>query len=75
MLTNIDIYVINKVREMRNTKNISQVTLANELGISPGFIGKIESNKYRSHYNINHLNSLAKIFKCSPKDFLPEGPL
>lgn len=75
MLTKIDNYVINKVREMRIAQKMSQVTLANELGISPGFIGKIESNKYSSHYNINHLNSLAKILKCSPQEFLPERPL
>ncbi len=60
---------------MRLEKNISQVALANELDMSPGFIGKIESRKYPSHYNIKHLNNLAKILGCSPKDFLPDNPL
>ena len=26
-------------------------------------------------FNISHLNEIAKILKCSPKDFLPEDPL
>lgn len=29
----------------------------------------------RAKYNINHLNDLAKIFKCSPKDFVAKNPL
>lgn len=74
MNSKIDTYVINKVREMRLEKNISQVDLANELGMSPGFIGKVESSKYPSHYNIKHLNQLAKILGCSPQDFLPKKP-
>lgn len=75
MRKTIDQYVINKVREKRIEKNISQLELANELGLSVGFIGKIESEKYPSHYNIKHLNKLAIILKCSPKDFLPDKPL
>jgi transcriptional regulator with XRE-family HTH domain len=75
MKTKIDLYVINKVKERRLDKNISQAELANELGMSVGFIGKIESSKYPSHYNINHLNLLAKILDCSPQDFLPKKPI
>ncbi|MFR7878499.1 MAG: helix-turn-helix domain-containing protein [Butyricimonas paravirosa] len=26
-------------------------------------------------YNINQLNKIAKVLKCSPKDFLPQDPL
>jgi transcriptional regulator with XRE-family HTH domain len=71
MKSRIDLYVIAKVREKRLAKGISQVELANELDLSPGFIGKIESRKYPSHYNIKHLNRLARILDCSPQDFLP----
>jgi hypothetical protein len=44
---------------------------------SQGYISKIESTnpKYDDGYNINHLNEIAKILKCSPKDFWPEIPL
>ena len=75
MKSKIDKYVINKVREMRESKNISQADLAFELNVSVGFIGKVESTKYSSHYNLKHLNNLAKILNCSPQDFLPRNPL
>jgi len=75
MKTKIDLFVIGKVKERRLEKNISQAELANELGMSVGFIGKVESTKYPSHYNIKHLNLLAKILECSPQDFLPKKPL
>ena len=75
MKAKIDQFVINMVKEKRLDKNISQADLAYELGISVGFIGKIESTKYPSHYNVKHLNQLAKILECSPQDFLPKKPL
>lgn len=71
----IDLFVINKVKERRLEKNISQADLASELGVSVGFIGKVESPNYPSHYNIKHLNQLAKILECSPQDFLPKKAL
>jgi transcriptional regulator with XRE-family HTH domain len=73
--TEIDIFVINKIRERRLELNLSQVDIASELGMSVGFIGKVESRKYPTHYNLKHLNDLAKILKCSPQDFLPKKPL
>lgn len=75
MKTKIDQYVIDRVKEKRTERNLSQADLAYELGMSVGFIGKVESNKYSSHYNIKHLNDLAKILKCSPQDFLPKKPI
>ena len=75
MKSKIELFSINKVREKRISHNISQSDLADFLNVSPGFIGKIESSKYSSHYNLNHLNELSKLFKCSPTDFLPKNPL
>lgn len=75
MKSKIDQYVINKIRDLRIEKNISQADLANELGMSVGFIGKVESSKYPSHYNLKHLNQLARILECSPQDFLPKKAL
>lgn len=72
MKSKIDLYVIARVREKRTEKNLSQADLAYELGMSVGFIGKVESSKYSSHYNLKHLNDLARILKCSPQDFLPK---
>lgn len=60
---------------MRNERNITQAVLATKLDVSYAFIGQIEDPKHRSKYNTSHLNSLAKIFNCSPKDFLPNNSL
>lgn len=68
----IEQYVIDKVKEMREEKGISQLVLANQMDVSPGFIGNVENPKYRAKYSLHHLSILAKIFKCSPKDFLPD---
>lgn len=71
----IDIYVIDRIKEKRLEKNLSQADLAYELGMSVGFIGKVESPKYSAHYNLKHLNDLARILKCSPQEFLPKRPV
>lgn len=73
--TKIEQYIINKVREKRIKLNISQAELARLLDVSEGFVGNIESPNYRAKYNFNHLNEIAKIFGCSPRDFLPKDPL
>lgn len=75
MKSQIDLYVIDKVREKRVELGISQVKLASKLKMSVGFIGKVESDNYESHYNVKHLNELAKILECSSRDFFPIEPL
>jgi transcriptional regulator with XRE-family HTH domain len=75
MKSKIDLYVISKVKEKRTSKEMSQADLAYELSVSVGFIGKAESKKYPTHYNLRHLNELAKILQCSPQEFLPPSPL
>ncbi len=74
-LNKIDKYVIQKVKEFRIESGMTQITLSQKLNMSDSFIGHVESPKRRDKYNLKHLNSLAKIFKCSPRDFLPEKPL
>ncbi len=70
----IDQYVIDKVRKMREEKDISQKELSLKMEFSEGFVGHVENPNRRDKYNLNHLNSLAVIFKCSIKDFMPEQP-
>jgi transcriptional regulator with XRE-family HTH domain len=70
--TALDLYIADRVKEMRLERNISQAVLAVRLGVSHAFIGVIENPKHRAKYNLQHLNKLAEIFDCSPKDFLPE---
>jgi transcriptional regulator with XRE-family HTH domain len=71
----IDWYIISKVKDIRLEKGLEQDDLAIHLSVSYGFIGQIESPNFRAKYNTSHINELAKLFKCSPKDFMPETPL
>jgi transcriptional regulator with XRE-family HTH domain len=71
----IEKYVIEKVKQRRLELKISQAALAQLLDVSEGFIGNVENPNYPEKYNLRHLNELAKILKCSPKDFMPEKPL
>ena len=75
LLTPIEQYVVDVVKKKRIERGYSQKDLADEMEKSLVFIGDIENPKERAKYNLNHINELAKIFKCSPKDFLPEKPL
>ena len=70
----IEQFVIEKVREIRHQKGLSQDDLSVFLNKSRGFIGQIESPKFPTKYNLNHLNILAMEFNCSIKDFFPEKP-
>jgi transcriptional regulator with XRE-family HTH domain len=68
----IEFFVIKKVKELRERHNLSQSELAVKLEVSNGFIGQVESSKFPAKYNLNHINKLSEIFECSPKEFLPE---
>lgn len=70
----IEQYVIDVVRKKRIEKGWSQKELAYEMDLSIGFIGNVENPQLRAKYNLNHINTLARVFECSPKDFLPELP-
>jgi len=68
----IDQFVIDRVREIRLKKGISQSELANQIDLSRGFIGDVENPHHRAKYNLNHLNKIAIAFNCSISDFFPE---
>ena len=74
-LANIEQYVIDRVRAKRLELNWTQEDLSVAVGLSQGFIGDVESGKRGKKYNFKHLNLFSKVFKCSPKDFLPENSL
>lgn len=76
MRSAIDKYVIDKVRDKRLENNLTQEELSIKAGFrSNGFVGQAESPNYSKRYNIQHINKFAEIFKCSPRDFLPEQPM
>lgn len=71
----IDWYVISQIRTIRLEQGMSQEELAIHLNLSRGFIGHIESPSFIAKYNLDQINQIAKLFKCSPRDFLPEKPI
>jgi len=71
----IDPYFINQIKKLRKEAGLSQMALAKQMCIGVGFIGKVESPNYTSIYNLKHINTVAGILKCSPKDLLPKQPI
>lgn len=72
MEKNIEQFVIDRVRDMRQEKGISQAELAGRIDVSRGFIGAVENPRQRAKYNLSVLNEIAKVFDCSIRDFFPE---
>lgn len=75
MISEIELYIIEKVKEKRIDSGLSQLALSQKLEMSDSFVSHVESPKRRAKYNVNHINELAKVFSCSPKDFLPSEPI
>ena len=71
-LAEIELHIIAQVRAMREKHGLSQMELSLKMGKAVGFIGDIEAPSKTAKYNIKHLNELAKVFNCSPKDFWPD---
>ena len=72
MLSQIEIHVIEKIKELRVQNQMSQAEFAFILDVSARFIGKVESSKMNSKYNLIHINKIANHFNVSPRIFLPE---
>ncbi len=70
--TDIEQYVINKVKAIRTAKGISQAKLAHMIDLSVGFIGNVENPNHIAKWNLNHLNRISKELNVPFKDFLPE---
>ncbi|MDR6809671.1 transcriptional regulator with XRE-family HTH domain [Dyadobacter sp. BE34] len=74
-LTELEQYVIDRVKARRIELGISQKELSHLLNASEGWVGLVESTKTDDKYSLRRINDLAKILNCSPKDFLPDFPL
>lgn len=70
--TVIEQYVIERVREIRVSKGISQAKLAHLMDISVGFVGNVENPKHIAKWNLNHLNRISQVLDIPFKDFFPE---
>lgn len=74
-IADIDLYLIDRVRDLRTKRKVSQVKLSIALGLAEGAVSKIENPKQRAKYNIRHINLLARALSCTPADLLPNKPL
>lgn len=74
IISRLDLYIINRVKELREKKNISQDNLSVRMGFSEKFVGSVENPTLGAKYNIRHLNLLAKSLDCSLWDLLPKEP-
>lgn len=65
--------IVKLVRKLREsvTNKVSQREIAKYLGVSPGYIGQIETETSPSMYTYDQLNKVAILLNCSPKDFIP----
>jgi transcriptional regulator with XRE-family HTH domain len=72
-LTPIEQFIIERVKQIRLAKGISQDKLSTMMGLNEKFISKVETPNRAEKYNINHLNKIAEVLDCSVKDFLPDG--
>jgi transcriptional regulator with XRE-family HTH domain len=71
----LDWYVIHAVKKLRMERGLSQADLSFQLNFSDSFVSQMESEQTPAHYNIAHLNALARVLKCSIHDFFPKHPL
>jgi len=70
-LAEIDWYVINRVKELRTSKDISQEQLSLQMGLSERFVNKVEDFTNRTKYNLRHLNLIVKALGVGFSDLLP----
>ncbi len=73
--TDIEQYVINRVKEIRASKGISQAKLAHMIDLSVGFVGNVENPNHIAKWNLNHLNRISKELDVPFREFFPERGL
>jgi len=77
IISEIDFYLIEKVRELRLSQSpkISQVTLSQMIGVAEGFVGKVENMKEASKYNLWHINKIIKVLNLNFLDVFPANSI
>ena len=69
--TEIELYIIDKVRELRLANKVGQKKLSLELKLSVSYVGRAEKLYTSTKYNINHLNEIARYFNVPYSYFFP----
>ena len=70
-ISHLDYLIIVNVRNLRTKFGLSQVSLTQKMGLSEGFVGKVELYTERAKYSIRHIHLLASALNCTIQDILP----
>ncbi len=60
------------IREWRKHRKLTQVELAEKIGMARSYLSRIESGKRR--YDQNFLENAAEILQCLPSDLIGRSP-
>lgn len=71
MKSETDTKICEIVKKKRQELKISQRTLAEIIGTTHGFVGKVENPKSHCKYSATHLLLIAKYFGCQVSDLFP----
>ena len=71
----IQLFVSQKVRELRENNALTQEQFGEKINRSRSFVANRENLYTKQAFNIDILNDIAKVFKISPKYFMPEEGL
>lgn len=75
MKSAIGLYVAQKIREKREAIGMSRQELADCLNLNESNLRRAEDPRLPVKYNLDHLNAIAIILKCSITDFFPDKPI
>lgn len=75
MKSPIEMFVGQKVKEYREKRNWSLRYLGDCLNVHHSFIDRCENSNEDVAFNLDHINTLARIFECKISDLLPVYPL
>ena len=54
MKTEIELFIINQVKKLREEKNIKRRKLSMELKLTSTYVGRVEDPYNKAKYNLNH---------------------
>lgn len=71
----IQLFVSQKVRELRDERNLTQEQFAERINRSRAFFANRENLNCGMAFSLDMINTIAKEFKVSPKFFIPDEGL
>lgn len=73
--SNIQLFVSQKVRELRDERKLTQEQFAEKINRSRAFFANRENPNCGMAFNLDMINLIAKEFEVSPKFFIPDESL